>query len=93
MKSLEMNMMLSTLYLYENGTFTYTMGTGAPHGYIGNYIIKENTVVLNYLFSTDSGTGVRAATGSKTITITAKDTVVDASPSVTVANMTNVTLN
>ena len=80
------------LYLNENGTFNYKMGTGALHGHIGNYIIKDNTIVLNYLFSTNSGAGIDATTGSKTITIAAKDTLVDANPSVTVANMTKVTL-
>ncbi len=80
------------LYLYENGTFTYRMGTGAPFGHMGNYIIKDNTIVLNYLFSTNSGAGIDVTTGSKTITIASKDTLVDANPSVTVANMTNVTL-
>ncbi len=80
------------LYLHENGTFTYTMGTGAPFGYMGNYIIKDDTIVLNYLFNTNSGAEIIVTTGSKTITITAKDTLVDVNPSVTVANMTNVTL-
>lgn len=80
------------LYLNENGTFSYRMGTGAPFGYMGNYIIKDNTIVLNYLFSTNSGAEIIVTTGSKTITITANDTLVDGNPSVTVANMTNVTL-
>lgn len=80
------------LYLYKNGTFKYTMGTGAPHGYMGNYIIKGNTIVLNYLFSTNSGAAITVTTGSKTITIADKDTVVDADWAFTVNNMTTVTL-
>ncbi len=78
---------LYRLYLSENGTFSYKMGTGALNGHIGNYVIKGNTLVLNYLFRTDNGTGVFATTGSKTITITATDTLVDADPSITVENV------
>lgn len=80
------------LYLYENGTFNYRMGTGAPYGYMGNYIIKDNTIVLNYLFSTNSGAGIYVTTGSKTITITAEDTLIDAKPTVPLDSTTKVTL-
>ncbi len=80
------------LHLYENGTFSYEMGTGAPWGYMGNYIIEGNKIVLNYLFSTDSGAGMIVTTGSKTITITANDTLVDANPLVTAGNIKKVTL-
>ncbi len=80
------------LYLYENGTFNYRMGTAAPYGYMGNYIIKDNTIVLNYLFSTNSGAGIYVTTGSKTITITAEDTLIDAKPTVPFDSTTKVTL-
>ena len=80
------------LYLYENGTFNYRMGTMAPYGYMGNYISKDNTIVLNYLFSTNSGAGIDVTTGSKTITITDKDTLVDVDQSINMVNMTSVTL-
>lgn len=81
-----------SLYLYENGTFKYEMGTGAPYGQMGNYIIKDNTIVLNYLFSTNSGVGITVATGSKTISITNQDTLVDNDPLATVGNMNSVAL-
>ncbi len=80
------------LYLYENGTFKYTMGTGAPYGRMGNYIIKDDTIVLNYLFNTNSGAEIIVTTGSKTISITDKDTLVDNDPSATVGNITSVVL-
>ena len=80
------------LYLNENGTFFYKMGTGAMTGHIGNYVIKDQTIILNYLFRTDNGTGLFSTEGSKTLTITAKDTFTDNQPSVTVGNMKNVLL-
>lgn len=80
------------LYLYANGTFNYRMGTGAPFGRMGNYIIKDNTIILNYLFSTNSGAGINVTTGSKTINITDIDTLVDNTPSVVVGDATSVTL-
>ena len=91
----EFGMEYAALYflcLEENGTFSYKMGTGAICGHIGNYIIKDNTIFLNYLFSTDNGTGLYATTGSKTITIVGKDKLLDAQPSVTVGNMKEVLL-
>ncbi len=80
------------LYLNENGTFNYRMGTGAPWGYVGNYVIKDNTIILNYLFRTNSGAEITVTTGSKTIAITDNHTLTDVNPSVTVADMTTVTL-
>lgn len=80
------------LYLYENGTFSYRMGVMAPYGYMGNYIIKDNTIVLNYLFSTNTGAGSHSTTGTKTITITDKDTLVDVNQSIISVNMTSITL-
>ena len=58
-----------TLYLYENGTFRYRNVTFAPTGYIGNYIIVDNTIKLNYLYSTNSGVGIFATKGSSEIKI------------------------
>ena len=58
-----------TLYLYENGTFRYRNSTFAPTGYIGNYIIIDDKIILNYLYSTNSGVGIFAAKGSTEIKI------------------------
>lgn len=80
------------LYLDENGTFTYRMGTGAPSGYIGNYVIKDDALVLNYWFRTNSGAGLTVTVGSKTLSIASGDTLVDADPSLIVGNLTSVIL-
>ncbi len=80
------------LYLYENGTFNYKMGIEAPYGYMGNYIIKDNTIVLNYLFRTNSGAGINVTSGSKTITITSDGSLVDDDPTVNMDDLTSVTL-
>ena len=57
------------LYLYENGTFNYRIGTFARFGYIGNYTIVGNEIKLNYLYSYNSGTGLNISKESKTIKI------------------------
>ena len=57
------------LYLYENGTFIYNNYTLGPHGHIGNYIIVDNTIKLNYLYGTVGGTGMFPETGTEEITI------------------------
>lgn len=80
------------LYLYENGTFNYRMTTMGIFGYMGNYIIENNTIILNYLFETNSGAEIDVTTGTKTITITDKDTLVDAEQSINMVNMKSVTL-
>lgn len=80
------------LYLDENGTFNYKMGTAAPYGYMGNYIIKDNTIILNYLFRTSSGADITVTSGSKTITITSDGSLVDFDPSVNMDDLTSVTL-
>ena len=63
-----------------------------PYGYMGNYIIEDNTIVLNYLFETNSGAGIDVTTGTKKITITDADTLVDVNQSINIVNMTSVTL-
>ncbi len=80
------------LYLYENGTFNYKMGTAAPYGYMGNYIIKDNTIILNYLFRTSSGADITVTSGTKTITITSDGSLVDSDPTVNMDDLTSVTL-
>lgn len=61
------------LYLYGNGTYRYINYTNAPHGHIGNYIIVDNKIVLNYLYRTGSGTGITATKETSEITINSKE--------------------
>ena len=44
-----------SLYLYENGTFSFRWAHMASAGFIGNYIIKNNTIILNPIYDTNSG--------------------------------------
>lgn len=46
------------LHLYSNGTYSYRYSYAAPFGTIGNYIIKDNTIILNALAETGSGAGI-----------------------------------
>lgn len=68
------------LSLYENGTFNYRMSFLVPFGYIGNYIIKDDAIVLNYLFRTTSGAGIFRTTGTKTIIINSESNLIDSNP-------------
>lgn len=66
-----------TLYLWENGTFSYRWAMNA-HGTIhGNYIIEDNKIVLNYLYETNTGTGIFPIEGDGVLEIINKDTIVD----------------
>lgn len=58
-----------SLYLYENGTFSFRWSYMAPVGFIGNYIIKENQIILNPLYDTNSGASKTKTTNSPTTLI------------------------
>lgn len=57
------------LYLYENGTYVYKMPARTRYGQIGNYIISDNVIYLNSLFSFNSGVGINSYFENKTLTI------------------------
>lgn len=80
------------LTLYENGTFEYRLATIYPFGYIGNYIIKDNQIILNYLFETNSSTGINVTNGTHTITINNDNTLSDTNQPITNINLTTITL-
>ena len=58
-----------SLYLYENGTFSFRWAHMAPIGFIGNYIIKNNEIILNPMYDTNSGAG-KTKTTNKPTTLT-----------------------
>lgn len=62
-----------SLYLYENGTFSLNESRFGQTGFIGNYIIKDNKLNLNYLYSTNSGAGKKKTSGTTIITIISND--------------------
>jgi len=65
------------LYLYDDGTFIYRLSTFASSGYIGNYIIVNDEIKLNYLFKFSSGTGLSVTKGNKNIKISNEKTLID----------------
>ena len=69
----------ATLYLWRDGTFKYEQSVLAPMGQLGNYIIEENKIKLNYLFETNSGAGVNVITGEKELTINSINSIEDVS--------------
>ena len=44
------------LHIYSDGTYSYRYSFHAPYGTVGNYIIKDNTIIMNDIARTGSGT-------------------------------------
>lgn len=53
----------TSLQLWDDGTFRIVQSYDVPGGYIGNYIIEKDKIILNALMETGSGTELRAAEG------------------------------
>lgn len=68
---------IAKLYLWKNGTFKYERSTFAPIGEIGNYIIEDDKIKLNYLFGTNSGAGFVYKKGTKELKINSYDSIYD----------------
>ena len=66
-----------TLYLSENGTFRYQYVMNTVSSVMGNYIIVDDEVRLNYLFNGGNDAGINATNGSKVLKIKDKNTLVD----------------
>ena len=66
-----------TLFLLENGTFRYQYVMNTSNSVIGNYIIVDDEIRLNYLFTGGSDAGINATNGSKVLKIKDKNTLVD----------------
>ena len=68
----------SILYLKNNGMFVYDQGNDYSHaGRIGNYIINDDKVYLNYLFAFGGDIELSVIKGSKVINIESVDVLVD----------------
>lgn len=80
------------LYLYENGTFNYQTNNNIKTGIIGNYIIENNKIILNYLFETGSGVGYTYLGGTKTLIINNNYTILDNEESVTELDLSSIAL-
>lgn len=52
------------VYLYEDGTFNWSYCTEIASGFIGNYVINDNELVLNKLFTTGSDASLYATNGN-----------------------------
>jgi len=66
-----------SLYLYANGTFSFTWSYMAPVGFIGNYTIKENKIILNPLYDTNSGASKSKTKNVTTILTVNQDKTID----------------
>lgn len=68
------------LYLYEDGTFSFANYTSSSSGKIGNYTIVDNSINLNYLFSTGNDASLTATSGKKTLKINNDGSITDNKP-------------
>ena len=66
-----------TLYLYENGVFTYVFNQFAPVGVLGNYTVEDDKIILTNWFNSNSGTDLSITKGSKTLTINSDGSITD----------------
>lgn len=53
------------LFLLDNGTFSYHYMTEIDHALWGNYIILNDEIILNKLFTTESDAGIHATDSGK----------------------------
>ena len=60
-------------YFNDNGLFHYDNSTFGEWGYYGNYLIKNNKIMLNYLFEHGGGYPSLSSTNEKSIVITIVD--------------------
>lgn len=65
------------LYLSENGTFRYQFLMNTVSSIMGNYIIIDDEVRLNYLFVGGNDASISATSGSQILKIKDKDTLID----------------
>ena len=66
------------LYLKENGTFVYDKGNTYTHcGYIGNYIIIDNKIYLNYWLGFGGDNSLEVHKGSRVIEIENSNVLID----------------
>ena len=80
------------LYLYENGMFFYDYAYLAGEGKIGNYIIANNTIILNNLFDTHSDVSLTVIDGTNTLTINEDGSLTDNNQPVSIVNEKTITL-
>ena len=80
------------LYLYENGTFIYQLSTMASFGYMGNYVIEDSKIKLNYLFSFNSGASIKVTNEKRDLTINSNNTLVDENQPIKTVDLSHITL-
>ena len=66
-----------SLYLYDNGTFSFSWSYMAPVGFIGNYTIKGNQIILNPLYDINSGASKSKTKNVTTILTVNQDKTID----------------
>lgn len=70
------------LFLYDNGTFFYLRPSRTPVGVVGNFIIKDDKILLNYWYNWSSGIQKMDDKSIKinSLVISKNDTLIDSNP-------------
>lgn len=76
------------LNLYENGTFTYRYGESISSGIAGNYIVKDDNIILNKLFNFGTDTSITATNGTVTLKLNNDGTITDTNKFVKMSSVT-----
>ena len=76
------------LNLYENGTFTYRYGQSISSGIAGNYIVRDDNIVLNKLFNFGTDTSITATNGTITVKLNNDGTITDTNKLVEMSSVT-----
>ena len=61
----ELAPVVNKLYLYEDGRFVYMLPVRTPYGYIGNYVIENNKIILNYEYQISGGSSLIVKVGER----------------------------
>lgn len=80
------------LYLYDNGTFGYSHMAMIEQGIMGNYIIEDNTIILNKLFRHGNDLSLGTTKGQLRLKINEDNTITDSNNSFGIESTKNITL-
>lgn len=69
------------LYLYTDGTYYYNTSIKFAEGNVGNYIIKENKIILNSIATHGSDIGRHISFSSATVSFDGNGNIIDNNPS------------
>lgn len=80
------------LYLYEDGTFNYSHEGVIGQAILGNYILDNDTIILNKLFRHGNDLSLGTAKGQLRLKLNSDETITDSNNSFGIEKTKNITL-